>query len=596
LWSAAGTAVVSTTGGDAMMDAIQVAVPAAGSVAAVTIGTMSAADYWRSLTLAFLPAAPAIDVATSTQFADGDATTAQLTAPSGKTTADFAAGVMVETDATANAVDVPVDDYTEIEWALKVQAPAVDTDVYQFRVTSSGTVIDTYTVTPTITVGSVAVNLVVADAAHGHSAANVDLVQQHNLAVDNTAHAHSAGNVTLALPGAGFFDDFWQNDGAPEGWITPPGPTNGPLTVVDGRMTTPAGSTTKHDGAFVHGVDVSGDWEIIINFDATGGTVEDDGGVAVMLVSGGLVGWGLFIGDYQTTTTHDMQWHIQRWYSIAGAHDNVTNNGGHPTNGVIRLTYTDATSTLRQEMWNPTSDVWIAADGDNTHVDGTGTVAGAYLIVALQSDLDTVPSRVWIDNLIVNPFISAGMPTEHGTITVFNALHGHSAASVGLVVDLTVASCVHAHTADNVDLTQGYVLTVASATHTHSAGAVVLVVDLIVASAVHAHAAGNVALVQQHVLAVDGAVHAHLADNVTLAAAGSFTLTVQSAGHGHTADNVVLGFIPILVIANALHTHTASNVTLSFGVGGLVLNLAIALRPGTATATKAYVGGTQVWP
>lgn len=53
-WTAVGR-VASTTGGDCMMDAITQVIPSAGNVAAATIGTMSAADFWRSLTLALIP-------------------------------------------------------------------------------------------------------------------------------------------------------------------------------------------------------------------------------------------------------------------------------------------------------------------------------------------------------------------------------------------------------------------------------------------------------------------------------------------------------------------------------------------------------------
>ncbi len=52
--------LASTTGGDGMSDAIQRWMPASGSVAAVTVGTM-ASDYWRTLTLALLPDAASGD-------------------------------------------------------------------------------------------------------------------------------------------------------------------------------------------------------------------------------------------------------------------------------------------------------------------------------------------------------------------------------------------------------------------------------------------------------------------------------------------------------------------------------------------------------
>lgn len=96
-----------------------------------------------------------IKLSLSTQFADGDNTTAQLTAPSGKTTADFLAGEMSESSNPVAAIDLGVDEYTEVEWNLQATTYATDAATYDFRVTDNGTALDTYTVTPQWTIGSV---------------------------------------------------------------------------------------------------------------------------------------------------------------------------------------------------------------------------------------------------------------------------------------------------------------------------------------------------------------------------------------------------------------------------------------------------------
>lgn len=54
-WVNCGTRVVSTTGADAMFDAISQEVATASTVTGVTIGTQAASDYWRTLTLALIP-------------------------------------------------------------------------------------------------------------------------------------------------------------------------------------------------------------------------------------------------------------------------------------------------------------------------------------------------------------------------------------------------------------------------------------------------------------------------------------------------------------------------------------------------------------
>jgi hypothetical protein len=55
-WTVTGTRTTDTVGGDCMMDAIRQAVPQTGtSITQANIGTMNAADYWRTLTFALAP-------------------------------------------------------------------------------------------------------------------------------------------------------------------------------------------------------------------------------------------------------------------------------------------------------------------------------------------------------------------------------------------------------------------------------------------------------------------------------------------------------------------------------------------------------------
>jgi hypothetical protein len=89
-WSAIGR-VSSTTGGDCMMDGLTQLVPTASTVAAATIGTMSAADYWRSITFGLIPAT-----------ASGDATVTATTVAA--TTAIPAPTIQTGSTVTAVAV------------------------------------------------------------------------------------------------------------------------------------------------------------------------------------------------------------------------------------------------------------------------------------------------------------------------------------------------------------------------------------------------------------------------------------------------------------------------------------------------------------
>lgn len=108
------------------------------------------------LTINFTYPSPAFELATSSNIAaSGENTTAQLTAPSGKTTSDFTTGRMQDDENPADAVDIVTDDYTELEWSIKAMSGVVANDeVYEFRVTSNGTALNTYSVTPEWTIGS----------------------------------------------------------------------------------------------------------------------------------------------------------------------------------------------------------------------------------------------------------------------------------------------------------------------------------------------------------------------------------------------------------------------------------------------------------
>ena len=82
-------------------------------------------------------------------------TTAQLTAPSGKSTSDFQAGKISDDTNPVAAIDLADGKYTELEFAVEVVTGLVaNGDEIEFRITDNGSVIDTYTLYPKITAGS----------------------------------------------------------------------------------------------------------------------------------------------------------------------------------------------------------------------------------------------------------------------------------------------------------------------------------------------------------------------------------------------------------------------------------------------------------
>jgi hypothetical protein len=120
--------------------------------------TMAVSAAWRAQTIIIhpiIPAAPPIYISPSANItAGGEATTAQLTPPSGKSTSDFVTGRMWDDENGTDTIDVTLDDYTEVEWSLQAQSPAVNGDIYQFRVYAGATPLTTYDVTPQWTIGT----------------------------------------------------------------------------------------------------------------------------------------------------------------------------------------------------------------------------------------------------------------------------------------------------------------------------------------------------------------------------------------------------------------------------------------------------------
>ena len=86
------------------------------------------------------------------------ATTARLTAPAGKSSgSDFQAGKISDDTNPLPSLDLGSDKYTELEWAFTaVEENVVAGEVYELRVSKDGVALDTYTVTPTVTIAAAA--------------------------------------------------------------------------------------------------------------------------------------------------------------------------------------------------------------------------------------------------------------------------------------------------------------------------------------------------------------------------------------------------------------------------------------------------------
>lgn len=114
-----------------------------------------AGDSWTSIMVIVRGVTVTNDIYISTSAnitAGGEATTARLTAPSGKTTSDFTTGRRWDDENGTDTIDIASDFYTEVEWSLTLKDGLTPADYFDFRVYAADVALDTYTVTPRWTV------------------------------------------------------------------------------------------------------------------------------------------------------------------------------------------------------------------------------------------------------------------------------------------------------------------------------------------------------------------------------------------------------------------------------------------------------------
>ncbi len=85
---------------------------------------------------------------------NGTSTTVQLSAPSGKTTSSFMAGILQDDGNPASSTSISANKYSEFEWCFQFNSLAIENDIYDFRITKKGAVLSTYSVSPQITIGT----------------------------------------------------------------------------------------------------------------------------------------------------------------------------------------------------------------------------------------------------------------------------------------------------------------------------------------------------------------------------------------------------------------------------------------------------------
>lgn len=116
-----------------------------------------AGDSWTSIAVIVRGPVVTNDLyisASANIAAGGEATTARLTAPSGKSTSDFVTGRRWDNENGTDTVDITIDDYSEVEWSLTLRSGLSGGDYFDFRVYNADAALNTYTLTPRWTISS----------------------------------------------------------------------------------------------------------------------------------------------------------------------------------------------------------------------------------------------------------------------------------------------------------------------------------------------------------------------------------------------------------------------------------------------------------
>lgn len=199
---ASGTTTINNaTGGGVGLCVVSRDTLVSNSESIAAIAATIASDSWASLCFVVKPKivvttndffiSPSANIAGS-----GVATTARLTAPSGKTTGDFQAALLLD-DANAQTWNPAADVYGEPGWCLQGQSPMVNGDFVDLHVYKDGSALDSYTVTPRWTFGSAA-TLTVGTGSYSLTGQSVSLLNNRALAVGAGAYSLTGNAVALS--------------------------------------------------------------------------------------------------------------------------------------------------------------------------------------------------------------------------------------------------------------------------------------------------------------------------------------------------------------------------------------------------------------
>lgn len=176
---------------------------------------LKSGDTWVKVPEAAEHDSEAFRIKSSSNITDNDPTTRQLNIPSGKDSADFVAGKIVDTSNPPDAIELELGEFSEFEFSIEATDDAIVGEVYEFRVTDDGDPLEAYFEIPEIEIQSeFEVNsqrdidlrgIVVDDSERGLSSRGVESTSNERGA---SAHGIDITSDTRGASSRGWDSDF----------------------------------------------------------------------------------------------------------------------------------------------------------------------------------------------------------------------------------------------------------------------------------------------------------------------------------------------------------------------------------------------------
>lgn len=304
-----------------------------------------------------------------------------------------------------------------------------------------------------------AIDLLIANAAHGHAVETVALTSATALAIDGAAHAHTAQGVTLGTEtvlAASDASHSHQADGlalSTESTLIPASAFH--AHAAEAPTLSTATALVVADASHAHAADGITLSTLVTMVVADASQAHTAESITLATTSG----TSLTVADAQQTNTADAQ-------VLTTSSTLATANAAH--------TYTADSLSLNLAQFLAVQDASQANTAQNIDLSGIPTLSLADAVHANQADAMTLTSAtgLTVQDAAQAHSAEAAVLSTAMAIAVANAAQSHTAGALTLsiVPALLMQDALHGHTADGVQLSADAWLEIAAALHSQLVG------------------------------------------------------------------------------------------------------------------------------